>query len=72
MKMEETQVDENEDVITSQLSSWSWMKATIGFKLVFFLFIAYLLSLNFSSLMVMFVKVYIINVLFFNCRRSLD
>jgi hypothetical protein len=48
------------------------MKATIGFKLVFFLFIAYLLSLNFSSLMVMFVKVYIINVLFFNCRRSLD
>jgi len=36
MKMEETQVDENEDVITSQLSSWSWMKATIGFKLVFF------------------------------------
>jgi hypothetical protein len=71
MKMEETQVDQNEDVITSQLSSWSWMKATIGFKLVFF-FIAYFVSLNFSSLMVMFVKVYIINVLFLNCRRSLD
>jgi hypothetical protein len=32
MKMKETLIDESEDVITSQLGSWSWMKATIGFK----------------------------------------
>ncbi len=32
MKMEESQMDESEDVITSQLGSWSWMKTTIGFK----------------------------------------
>jgi len=32
MEMEESQMDESEDVITSQLGSWSWMKTTIGFK----------------------------------------
>jgi hypothetical protein len=32
MIMEKTLMDESEDVITSQLGSWSWMKATIGFK----------------------------------------